>query len=383
MTEIVKVKAPRAQRAKRTLENLLQKAGIEINGSCPWDIQIHNENFYNRVLSQGSLGLGESYMDGWWDCESIDEFINKILTSDIRKTLLITPGLVLNFIVARIINQQTKRKAKEVIDVHYDLGNDLYERMLDSRMVYTCAYWKDAKNLDEAQEAKLDLVCKKLQLKPGMRILDIGCGFGSFLKFAHEKYGVTGVGITLSKEQLDYAEKSCSGLPLEFRLQDYRDVNERFDAIVSIGMFEAVGYKNFNKYMEVVKRCLPPNGLFLLHTIGSNRPLSQMNNPWINKYIFPNGALPTISSIGKSVGNRFVMEDWHNFGTDYDKTLMAWDENFTKRWPELSSKYGKRFYRMWIYYLRSCAGSFRARNIQLWQIVLSKGGIKGGYQSVR
>ncbi len=368
---------------KTTIEGMLLKADIKINGSRSWDIQVHNENFYNRVLTQGFLGLGESYMEDWWDCENIDEFVNRVLVADIRKNLPINLGLFWDYLIARIINKQTKNKAKEVIDVHYDLGNDLYERMLDKRMVYTCGYWADASDLDKAQEDKLDLICRKLNLKPGMKILDIGCGFGSFLKYASEKYGVSGVGITLSKEQLTFAKKSCEGLPIEIRLQDYRDINEKFDAVASIGMFEAVGYKNFNKFMEVVYKCLPPHGLFLLHTIGSNRPSYDSNNPWIDKYIFPNGALPTISSIGKSVGNKFIMEDWHNFGSDYDKTLIAWRSNFKNHWPEIASKYGEKFYRMWEFYLLSFAGSFRSRNIQLWQIVLSKGGIKGGYKSLR
>ncbi len=370
-------------KAKKIIESLLLKADIKINGSRAWDIQVHNERFYNRVLGQGSLGLGESYMEGWWDSESVDEFINRILLANIRKSLPISPGLIIDYLLARIINKQTKNKAKEVIDIHYDLGNDLYERMLDKRMVYTCAYWANTDDLDKAQEDKLDLICRKLNLKPGMKILDIGCGFGSFLKFAAEKYGIVGVGITLSKEQLTFAKKLCEKLPIEIRLQDYRDLNEKFDAVVSIGMFEAVGYKNFNKFMDVVYKCLPPHALFLLHTIGSNQRAYDTNNPWVERYIFPNGALPTISSIGKSFGSKFVMEDWHNFGLDYEKTLLAWENNFKKHWPEIASKYGKKFYRMWQFYLLSFAGSFRARNIQLWQIVLSKKGVVGGYRSIR
>lgn len=368
---------------KKTLTDLLKKAGVEVGGNKSGDIVVKEERFYKRAITEGSLGLGESYMDGWWESEHIDEFISKVLQANLRKYLPISPSLVWDFLIARIFNQQTRSRAKEVANVHYDLGNDLFERMLDKRMVYTCGYWLQATNLDQAQEAKLDLVCRKLSLKPGMKILDIGCGWGSFLKFAAERYGIKGVGISVSQEQVVLAKKLCEGLPVEIRLQDYRDINEQFDVIVSLGMFEHVGYKNYKEYMSVVYRCLPDHGLFLLHTIGSNLPMHAMPDPWVERYIFPNGVLPTVASIVKSIGKKFVMEDWHNFGADYDKTLLAWHDNFIKHWPEISAKYEERFYRMWRYYLLSCAGSFRSRNIQLWQVVLSKNGLPKGYKSVR
>ena len=265
---------------------------------------------------------------------------------------------------------------------HYDKGNDLYKAMLDKRLTYTCGYWKKAKTLDQAQEAKLDLVCKKLNLKPGQKILDIGCGWGSFAKYAAEKYKVKVVGITVSKEQIAFAKKLCKGLPIEIRLQDYRDIREKFDHIVSLGMFEHVGVKNYRKYMKVVHRCLKDDGLFLLHTIGRNKSLTT-SDPWAEKYIFPNSMLPSIKQIGESIEELFVMEDWHNFGTDYDKTLMAWFTNFRKNWNKIKKNYDERFYRMWKYYLLASAGLFRARKGQLWQIVLSKKGVPKGYNSIR
>ncbi|MDH7528362.1 MAG: cyclopropane fatty acyl phospholipid synthase, partial [Ignavibacteria bacterium] len=254
--------------------------------------------------------------------------------------------------------------------------------MLDKRMNYSCAYWKDATNLDEAQENKLELICKKLYLKPGMRVLDIGCGWGAFAKYAAEKYGVEVVGITVSKEQLKLAKELCDGLPVEIRLQDYREVNEKFDRIVSIGMFEHVGYKNYREYFKIAAKNLKDDGIFLLHTIGSNIS-TKSTDAWTHKYIFPNGMLPSLAQISKTVENLFVIEDVHNFGADYDKTLMAWYNNFKNNWHKLKDKYGERFYRMWEYFLLSCAGAFRARKNQLWQIVLSKKGILGGYSSIR
>ncbi len=368
--------------AKQKLVDLLAIADVKVDGSRPEDIIVHDERFYKRVLSGGSLALGESYMDGWWDCDSLDVLFYKILKSNIQHAV---KNHFEKFVVNtanKLFNYQSKARSFIVGEKHYDLGNDLYQAMLDKRLVYTCAYWPNAKNLDEAQEAKLDLVCRKLGLKPGMKVLDIGCGWGSFAKFAAEKYGVSVTGITISKEQVALAKELCAGLPVEILLQDYRDTVGEYDAIVSLGMFEHVGRKNYREYMEVSHRCLKDNGLFLLHTIGAD-VRAATTDPWILKYIFPNGELPALKDIPVSFEKLFIMEDWHNFGPDYDKTLMAWHNNFVTYWDKFKSQYSERFYRMWRYYLLCCAGSFRARHGELWQIVLSKGGVKGGYKSVR
>ena len=370
------------EKEKEIVKSLLENTGIKINGNNLWGLKVHNENFYKRVLAGGSLALGESYMDGWWDCERLDEFFFRILRSQIDKKIRKNPKLLLKILFANLFNPQKKSRAFKIGEKHYDLGNKLYQNMLDKRMVYTCGYWKNAKNLDEAQEAKLDLVCKKIGLKKGMKVLDIGCGWGSFAKYAAEKYKVKVVGITVSKEQVKLGEKFCKGLPVEIRLQDYRDLNEKFDAIVSLGMFEHIGVKNYRTYMTIVNNCLRDDGLFLLHTIGGNSSTTHVD-PWLDKYIFPNGIIPPIKQIGDSIEGLFVMEDWHNLGSDYDRTLMAWHNNFNKNWNKIKSDYDERFYRMWNYYLLSCAGSFRARKNQLWQIVLSKNGILEGYKSVR
>lgn len=366
---------------KRTIQDYLTLANIQINGNRPWDIQVHNPKLYARVLARGSLALGESYMDGWWDCEQLDEFINKVLKVKLDKKVK-SRSLVWNILKAKVINMQSGSRAYEVGKRHYDIGNNLYKAMLDKRMTYSCGYWNKARTLDQAQEAKLDLSCKKLGLKKGMRVLDIGCGWGSFVKYAAEKYGVECVGITVSKEQVKFAREICKGLPIEIRLQDYRELKERFDRIISIGMFEHVGYKNYRTYMKVIHRCLKQNGLFLLHTIGGNQSVCS-TEPWINKYIFPNSMLPSMKQITTAGEGLFILEDWHSFGVHYDKTLMAWYNNFTKNWDKIKSDYDQCFYRMWSYYLLSCAGSFRSRKNQLWQMVFSKKGVKGGYQSIR
>lgn len=365
---------------KRLIEDLLAKADIQVSGDRPWDLHIHDDRTFTRSLAEGSLGFGESYMDGWWDCKALDQMLTKLFSARIDEQ--VKPWrVILPALSAKVVNQQRRAKAFEIGEAHYDIGNDLYERMLDTRMVYTCGYWQDAETLDQAQEAKLDLVCRKIGLKSGMRVLDIGCGWGSFAKFAAEKYGVDVVGITVSKEQVELARKRCVGLPIDIRLQDYRDVTGSFDRVVSLGMFEHVGVKNYRTYMEVVHRLLPDQGIFLLHTIGGNVSVSSTDR-WIAKYIFPNSMLPSIAQIGSAIERLFVMEDWHNFGADYDKTLLAWHNNIERAWEELPERYNERFRRMWRFYLLSSAATFRSRRNQLWQIVLSKGGLKDGYVRV-
>ncbi len=378
---------------KLIIEKLLEPTGITINGNNSWDIQVKNPSFYKRVLQQHSLGLGESYMDGWWECERLDEAIYRLLSARIEKVLktklfkeaaFFQMGLRLFWVQAkhRLFNYQSRSKAYEVGEEHYDLGNDLYKVMLDPELTYTCAYWKEATNLVDAQNAKLKLVCDKLRLRPGQKILDIGCGWGSFARFAAKNYGVSVHGVTVSKEQKALTDALNKDLPITIELQDYREINGKFDHIVSLGMFEHVGHKNYRTFMKVANRCLKDDGLFLLHTIGNNETY-YATNAWVQKYIFPNGMLPSIAQIGQSVENLFVVEDLHNFGADYDKTLMAWHSQFCNGWDELKNRYDERFFRMWSFYLLSCAGGFRARSMQLWQWVLSKHGEPNGYIAVR
>lgn len=363
------------------VQELLDLAQIRINGDQPWDLQVHDDRFYARVLAEGSLGLGESYMDGWWDCHSLDQFFTKVLRADLNSQVNPKKDWV-PVLKARVLNMQNPLRAYEVGKHHYDIGNDLYERMLDSYMIYSCGYWKEARNLESAQKAKLDLVCRKLGLEPGMRVLDIGCGWGGTAKFAAERYGAEVVGVTVSQEQVKYGRDMCQGLPVDIRYQDYRELNEKFDRILSLGMFEHVGVKNYRTFMSLVQDLLVHDGLFLLHTIGRLQSRNDCE-PWISRYIFPNSMLPSAKQICEACEGLFVLEDWHSFGPDYDPTLMAWYDNFTTKWHELRDTYGERFYRMWTYYLLSCAGAFRARSNQLWQLVLSPRGIEGRYDAPR
>ncbi|WP_298819783.1 cyclopropane fatty acyl phospholipid synthase [Chloroflexus sp.] len=368
--------------ARAYATDLLKTAGITVNGSQPWDIQVHDERVYLRSLLGGSLGLGEAYMDGWWDCAAIDEFICRLLRAQAPNQV----GWLVNFplwLDSRLLNRQRGKGAFVIGQRHYDIGNDLYAAMLDRRMIYSCAYWENgARTLDEAQEAKLDLIARKLDLQPGMRVLDIGCGWGGTAQYLAERYGVHVVGITVSQEQAILAQERCRGLPVEIRLEDYRQTRGRFDRIISVGMFEHVGYRNYRVFMRVVRRLLADDGLFLLHTIGTNVAY-QGRDAWIERYIFPNSMLPSPRLLTAAFEGLFVLEDWHNFGVNYVTTLKAWHANFEQAWPQLAPRYGERFYRMWRLYLLMSAGSFMARASQLWQLVLSPRGVSGGYRSVR
>ena len=369
-----------------TIDRLLAAAGIRRNGPDPWDMQVRDERVFTRILAHGSLGLGESFMDGDWDCADLGEFFHRILRSGVQKRAPRNLKLLAEQLRARWLNLQTPRRAFIPAQVHYDLGNDLFECTFDKRLTGSCGYWREAKDLDSAQEAKHDLICRKLALTAGQLVFDIGCGWGAFMKFAAERYGVSCSGVTVSREQIKWGEERSQGLPVRFLLSDYRklpaDAQGPYDRLVSMGMFEHVGNKNYPHYFAVAHRLLKDDGLFLLHTIGSNDSTYAID-PWLNKYIFPNAVLPSISQIGDALERNWVVEDWHNFGADYDKTLVAWFQKFDANWSRISARYGERFYRLWKYYLLSCAGGFRARVIQLWQLVLSKHGVPGGYLSVR
>ena len=374
--------AQKNDRWYRIVEEMLAEAGVAINGPRAWDIRVHNPALFKRILQEGSLGFGESYMDGWWECERLDMLFTRILQAGVDERLPKSLSDIARIAYARLFNRQSRKRAWQVGKEHYDIGNDLFRAMLDPYMQYSCGYWKEAQTLEQAQQAKLRMICEKLQLKPGMTLLDIGCGWGGLAQFAAQHYGVSVHGVTISAEQQKLAQERCAGLDVEILLQDYRDLDRQFDRIVSVGMFEHVGPKNYETYFSVAARNLKPDGLFLLHTIGSNQ--TDLNvDAWIDKYIFPNGCLPSVRHIAEASEGRFVMEDWHNFGADYDRTLMAWLENFKRAWPDLMGGYSERFERMFTYYLNACAGAFRSRNIQLWQVLFSPAGVEGGVRVYR
>ena len=350
------------------LERQFAECGIDIDGPNAWDIQVNHEDFYARVFADGALGFGESYMDGWWDVRDLVGCIYRLLAGRLDERSRSWRD-ALTWLSAALINRQRGSRAFEVAQRHYDLGNDLYEAMLDRRLIYSCGFWESAHTLDEAQEAKLALTLDKLGLKPSQRLLDVGCGWGGALRFAAERYGVTGVGVTIAKEQAAYARRICAHLPVAIRLQDYRNMREKFDHAFSIGMFEHVGVHNYRKYMQVIRRCLHPGGRFLLHTIGGFKSTNHIN-PWIQKYIFPNSMIPSRAQIERAIEGIFTVRGWQSIGAHYERTLLAWRANFERSWSRIASHYDERFRRMWDFYLSGSAAAFRAQKLDVWQVLL-------------
>ena len=372
-----------AEYLRARYESYLEAADIRIDGERPWDIRLHDPRLYSRIFLLGSLGLGDSYVDGWWDSDDLEETLARLLNLGVEDTVGYGIRDVLLNAWGRLRNRQSRRRSTIVARRHYDQSSDFYMSFLDPYNQYTCGYFQDGiQDLASAQEAKLDLICRKLQIARGDRVLDIGCGWGGFAKFAAERYGAHVTGITISREQLSYAREFTDGLDVELNLRDYRDMYGEFDRVLVCGMIEHVGHKNYRSLMNVVARCLRSDGLFLLHTIGSNRS-QQANDPWIDKHIFPNSVLPSVRQLGRASEGLFVMEDWHNLRVHYVETLRRWAQRFDSNWPKYADALGERTHRIWSYYFRFCAAAFRAGNAQLWQVVFSKSGVPGGYTSIR
>jgi cyclopropane-fatty-acyl-phospholipid synthase len=367
--------------SKQLSLRILGLAGIEVNGKNAWDIQVHDDRLWNRIISQRELGLAEAYMDGWWDVESIDQFLTKLLEINVLDKAPFSISLVGHAVKSTVLNRQTKAKAAANAKHHYNIGNDLYTRMLDKEMAYSCGYWKTAKTLDQAQIAKFDLICRKLELKPGMKLLDIGCGWGGLLRYAAKNYGIIGTGISPADNQIELARAKNGKLKIEYLQMDYRDLSGKFDRIVSVGMMEHVGPKNLETFFNKCISLLAPDGMMLHHTIASNET-KQVTDPFFDRYIFPGGVLPSLAQISKAVEKKVIIEDVHNFGPDYEKTLLAWHARINKRWSEIPN-YDERFRRMWNYYLLSSAAGFRARHIQLLQVVFRPMTSRGAYKAVR
>ncbi len=363
---------------RSTIESLLKEADIKVNGTRPHDIQVHDERFFKRFLKDGRLGLGESYMDGWWDAADLEDMFFHLFRSDSQLQMQThNTKFYLAYLKARVVPDGSMLRSSQIGQKHYDLGNDLFRAMLDKRMIYTCGLWDNVASLDAAQEAKLEMICKKLKLQPGMTLLDVGCGWGGLCKYAAERYGVRSVGISISQEQLEMGRKECKGLLVDLRYQDYREVTEKFDRIVSVEMFEHVGLPYYNGYFRKMRSCLKDDGIFLFQTGGIN--ISNFTNIWITKYIFPGAHFPSLAEIFPALENEFVMEDLFNMGPHYYHTLSAWSANVEAAWDSLKSRYDERFHRMWRYFLLSCAAGFHARRAQVWQLVLTPKGMVGGY----
>jgi cyclopropane-fatty-acyl-phospholipid synthase len=368
--------------ARKVVEDLLQLADICVGGPRPFDIQVHDERFFIRVLADGTLGLGEAYMDGWWDCEALDEMCCRAIAARLDDRFTWSLANIRALATSLLMNRQTRRRARRVGQVHYDLGNEFFQAMLDPWMQYSCALFETGDDLATAQERKLEMICERLRLRPGLRLLDIGCGWGGLAKYAAENYGCTVLGLTISQEQQQFARCWCRGLDVRIELCDYREkITERFDCVVSVGMVEHVGFRNYRTYLRAAADSLGEEGRFLCH--GICNPISRFQlDPWIERYIFPNSVLPSLARLTKAAEGLFRVEDVQNLGPHYDPTLMAWAENFRRAWPRLVEYFDERFRRMWRYYLLSCAGAFRARSLQVYSILFARPGTTTPVQSL-
>jgi cyclopropane-fatty-acyl-phospholipid synthase len=356
--------------AASPLARLLAAASIQINGPGAADIAVHNPAFYTRLNREGSLGVGEAYMDGWWDCPRLDLFFQRVFSAGVDRAVARGRRGWWLLLASALGKRHTRGRAGAVARRHYDLANDIFQVMLGRWMIYTTGYWAQAADLDAEQEAKLDFVCRRLELRPGMRVLDIGCGWGGFARFAAERYRVRVEGVTLSPPQLELARSLCAGLPVELRLQDYRDLGPaRYDAIVSLGMLEHVGYSNYGQFFHTARAVLAPGGRMYLSTIGASYT-ARSTDPWVERYIFPNSHLPSIAQIRRALESRFVPSAWENWAAHYDRTLMAWFANFDAHRRGWQQQYGDRFHRMWKFYLLSSAAAFRAQRLHSWHILL-------------
>ncbi|WP_099467204.1 SAM-dependent methyltransferase [Konateibacter massiliensis] len=326
-------------------------------------------------LISTSLALGEAYMRG--DIE-VDKDLYYILNLFLGQMGKFTTNH--NKLKKLILTSKTKANQKKEVQSHYDLGNDFYKLWLDETLSYSCAYFKNEDNtLYEAQINKADHILEKLQLKEGMNLLDIGCGWGFLLIRAAKKYHVKGTGITLSQEQFKYFEAKIKEEKLEdyltVRLMDYRDLPKlkaSFDRAVSVGMIEHVGRGKYEEYLRCISEVLKPGGLFLLHYISALREYP--GDAWVKKYIFPGGMVPSLREIINIFPEyNFYTLDVESLRRHYNKTLLHWRENFVEHKAEIEKERGTEFARMWELYLCACAATFNNGIIDLHQILMSKG----------
>lgn len=345
-------------------------------------LRVHDSRFYSRLLSDAALGLGETYMDGWWDEADGDVvgLMGLIHLNDLRSKVRGNLRLQLNFLYHWVAAIATRTKSRSNVEFHYDTSNDFFELILDPMMTYSCGYqvYPDD-SLEEMQLQKYELLSRKLDLQPGDRLLDIGCGWGGMLRYAAKNYGVRGLGITLSKEQMQWARQRIKedGLEdrLEIRLQDYREMAGEFDKVVSIGMFEHVGREFQTTYMQQVSSLLRNGGIGVLHSIGTTG--SQFPGLWLRKYIFPGTYLP---GIGDFTGNAekadLKVVHMENLKPHYAETARWWKENLHAQHDaivKLSGFGAERVYRMWDFFFQLLEGGFRYGDLQVYQMLLYKG----------
>ena len=345
------------------------------DGNPAFTVIFHKEIPLTALTTSTSLALGEAYMDGDLEIEgdlynALDHFLGQMGKFSTDESAL-----------KKLIFSSTGKKNQEKeVQSHYDIGNDFYKLWLDETMSYSCGYFlHEDDSLYQAQVNKVDYILKKLHLSQGMSLLDIGCGWGFLLIEAAKKYGVHGMGITLSREQYEAFNRRIKeqnlGDLLEVALMDYRDLpkmNRTFDRVVSVGMAEHVGRRNYQLFMDCAKKVLKPGGLFLLHFISALK--EHAGDPWIKKYIFPGGVIPSLREmLSCAAEDDFHTLDAENLRLHYNRTLLCWDKNYREHMDQIREMFDVRFVRMWDLYLAACAATFHNGIIDLHQVLFSNG----------
>jgi len=351
---------------------LLAPLDVRLDGDRPWDIRVRDPRALRKSLTGGSLGFGEAFVDGWWDCGDLEELIYRLVVADLRGLAYMLPAVFLKRRLAALVNLQTRPRSRRVAEQHYDYGNDFFAALLGRHPIYSCGYFREGDDLDAAQLAKMDLICKKLDLRPGEHLLDVGGGWGELARHAAATYGVRVTSINISEEQMRIGRERCRGLDVEIVGCDYRDVRGTFDKVMAIAMFTHVGPHNYRGFMERMSRVLSPGGIFVMEGVWGNATQTT-GDPWVDRYIFPGAVIPSGAQTFAAVERLFVVEDLHNFGPHYATTLRAWNANLQQAWPALAARYDERARRTFEYYLLAMAALFRARAMQNWQLVLTHG----------
>ena len=348
------------------------------------EVTINNPDVFARLVREGDLGFCDAYLDGWWTTPDLQAFMD-FIHADNDDMYDGFPGMALvrAWEKARFwFQSNTKRQALKNISYHYDLGNDFYSLWLDDTMTYSSALFNTSQeSLEKAQIAKYASMVDQMGVKPGDHVLEIGCGWGGFAEYAAKERGLKVTGLTISKEQLEYAQKriKTKGLSdkVNFKLQDYRDETGIYDGVASIEMFEAVGEKYWPVYFDKIKQCLKPGKQATLQIItiqDARWEVYRKSVDFIQKYIFPGGMLPSPSVLRKEV-HKAGLSVQHSieFGKSYSQTLRRWFEVFNNKWDNISAMgFDDRFRRMWNFYLTSCAATFESGNCDVTQITLQK-----------
>jgi cyclopropane-fatty-acyl-phospholipid synthase len=346
---------------------------------------VHDHRFYRRIIKEASLGLGESYMEGWWDAkgEDIVSILGVVLLNNLPQKLPKSVQLLLSVLKHGRVRTAGRSKSRSNIARHYDVGNDFYELFLDEDyMGYTCGLQLNVQDTSEdLQRQKFDLVCRKLGLKRGETLVDLGCGFGGMLRHAAKHYGISGVGCTLSTGQAEWASRKIREEGLQDRirveLMDYRDMSGQFDKVVSIGMAEHVWSNGYGTLFGKAASLIPVGGIGLVHTIGSTDAPDDFYDPWMNRYIFPGARLPRLAELCSAAdGAGLTVGHAENLRPHYAETLRLWRAKFAANRGTiraLGPQYDDSFLRMWDYYLQAADSTFRYGTCQLYQVLFCKG----------